>query len=229
MEAVTRRRNRLTAAPMNRRAGRALAPGLAEDVGANASPSCGRRRFASPSTNAAQGRRPRWPATRGSPRRCDSPTPRSTRSLLVRRGSAAPQAAAVVCQQPSVVRSAQFGDRRWSRPFSRRGYRNRGEPVVRSSTEAIARRPTATSRGSTCASSGPCSRPPAHGRTAECVAEGSSGAGAGGLLLRRRRSRRVWQRPIAKALVRKTRDLGGKQGLPAIVKAPRTVGAGSSI
>ena len=57
-----------------------------------------------------------------------------------------------------------------SRAFSRRGYRNRGEPVVRRPTEAIARRPTATSRGSTCASSGPCSRPPAHGRTAECVA-----------------------------------------------------------
>ena len=77
---------------------------------------------------------------------------------------------AVVCQQPPVVRSAQGGDRCGRGPRSRRDYRNRGEPVVRSPTEARARRPTSTSRGSTCASSGPCGRPPAHGRTAECEA-----------------------------------------------------------
>lgn len=40
----------------------------------------------------------------------------------------------------------------------RRG--SRGEPVARCPTEAIARRPTSTSRGSTCASSGPYSRTP---------------------------------------------------------------------
>ena len=49
----------------------------------------------------------------------------------------------------------------------------RGEPVVRSPTEAIARRPTARSRGSTCASSGRCSRPPARGTTGERVANRS--------------------------------------------------------
>jgi hypothetical protein len=48
--------------------------------------------------------------------------------------------------------------------------RFRGEPVVRCPIEAIVRRPTSISRGSTCASSGLCSRPPAHGPTAECVA-----------------------------------------------------------
>ena len=85
-------------------------------------------------------------------------------------GEARRREPAVVCQQPTVVRSAQFRDRQRSRPRGRRDYRNRGEPVVRSPTEAIARRPTATSRGSTCASSGPCSRPPARGTTAECVA-----------------------------------------------------------
>ena len=37
---------------------------------------------------------------------------------------------AVVCQQPSVVRSPQFGDRRRSRPRGRRDYRNRGKPLV---------------------------------------------------------------------------------------------------
>ena len=51
------------------------------------------------------------------------------------------------------------------------GARFRGEPVVRCPTEAIAGRPTSTSRGSTCASSGPCSRRPARGTTAECVAK----------------------------------------------------------
>ena len=49
--------------------------------------------------------------------------------------------------------------------------RVRGEPVVRCPTEAIARRPTSTSRGSTRASSGPCSRPAARDTTAECVAK----------------------------------------------------------
>ena len=54
----------------------------------------------------------------------------------------------------------------------------RGEPVVRCPTEAIARRPTTSSRGSTCASSGPCSRPPALGPTAECVAKRYSEPGS---------------------------------------------------
>jgi hypothetical protein len=36
---------------------------------------CGRSRSASPSTTRGQRRRPRWPATCGSPCRCDSPTP----------------------------------------------------------------------------------------------------------------------------------------------------------
>jgi hypothetical protein len=40
----------------------------------------------------------------------------------------------------------------------------RGQPIVRRPTKAIARRPTATSRGSTCASSEQCSRPPAPAR-----------------------------------------------------------------
>jgi hypothetical protein len=51
------------------------------------------------------------------------------------------------------------------------GERSRGEPVVKRPSEAIARRPKSTSRGSTCASSGPCSRPAAHGTTAVCVAK----------------------------------------------------------
>jgi hypothetical protein len=46
----------------------------------------------------------------------------------------------------------------------------RGEPIVIRPTKAIARRTTAPSRGSTCASSGRCSRPPARGTTAESVA-----------------------------------------------------------
>jgi hypothetical protein len=52
----------------------------------------------------------------------------------------------------------------------RAGESFRGEPVVRSPTEAIAGRPRSARRGSTCASSGPCSRPPVRGATAECVA-----------------------------------------------------------
>ena len=48
--------------------------------------------------------------------------------------------------------------------------RLRGERVVRCSTGAVARRPTSASRGSTCASSGLCSRQPARGLTTECVA-----------------------------------------------------------
>ena len=87
---------------------------------------------------------------------------------------------------------------RRSRPRDRK----RGEPVVRCPTEAIARRPTSTSRGSTCASSRPCSRPAARGTTAECVAEGSSGAGAGGLLLRRHTHRELCDGGPIKALVR---------------------------
>ena len=42
---------------------------------------------------------------------------------------------------------------------------------------AIARRPTSTSRGSTCASSRPRSRPATHGTTAECVANHASRVG----------------------------------------------------
>jgi hypothetical protein len=49
----------------------------------------------------------------------------------------------------------------------------RGEPVVRRPSEAIARRPTSTSPRSTRASSGPCSRPAAHGTTAVGVANRS--------------------------------------------------------
>ena len=37
---------------------------------------------------------------------------------------------AVVCQQPPVVRSTQFGGRRRSRPRGRRDYRNRGEAIA---------------------------------------------------------------------------------------------------
>ena len=42
-------------------------------------------------------------------------------------GEARRREPAVVCQQPSVVRSPQLGDRRRSRPRGRRDYRNRGE------------------------------------------------------------------------------------------------------
>jgi hypothetical protein len=49
-----------------------------------------------------------------------------------------------------------------------------GEPVVRCPTEAIARHRTSTPRGSTCASSGPCSRPAARVATAECVSWNST-------------------------------------------------------
>ena len=38
--------------------------------------------------------------------------------------------ASVVCQQPPVVPSAQFGDRRRSRQRDRRDYRNRGKPIT---------------------------------------------------------------------------------------------------
>ena len=50
------------------------------------------------------------------------------------------------------------------------GDRDRGEPATRCRTGATARGPPSTSRGSTCAPSGPRSRPPACGTTAECVA-----------------------------------------------------------
>ena len=85
---------------------------------------------------------------------------------------------AVVCQQPPVVGSTQFGGRQQSRPRSRPDCRNRGEPVVKCPAEAIARRPTSTWRGPTCGSSGRCSRPPARGPASEYVAlqqRGSSG------------------------------------------------------
>ena len=45
-------------------------------------------------------------------------------------GEARRREPAVVCEQPSVVRSPQFGDRRRSRPRGRRDYRNRGIAVV---------------------------------------------------------------------------------------------------
>jgi hypothetical protein len=44
-------------------------------------------------------------------------------------GEAQSREPAVVCQQPPVVRSAQFGDRRRSRPRAPRGYRN-GKALV---------------------------------------------------------------------------------------------------
>ena len=74
---------RLTAASMSWRRVRALAHGPAAEVWADASPLLGRCRSASRSPKAAQRRQPRWPPTCGSPRRCDSPTPSSRRSLLV--------------------------------------------------------------------------------------------------------------------------------------------------
>ena len=43
---------------------------------------------------------------------------------------------AVVCQQPSVVRSPQFGDHRRSRPRGRRDYRNRGIAITPTSARA---------------------------------------------------------------------------------------------
>ena len=46
-------------------------------------------------------------------------------------GEAPRREPAVVCQQPSVVRSPQFGDRRRSRPRGRRDYRNRGVAIAR--------------------------------------------------------------------------------------------------
>ena len=51
----------------------------------------------------------------------------------------------------------------------RRDNSGRGERVVRCPTEAVPRRPTSTSGGSTCASSGPCNRPAVSGPTVECV------------------------------------------------------------
>ena len=52
-------------------------------------------------------------------------------------GEARRREPAVVCQQPPVVRSTQFGDRRRSRPRGRRDYRNRGKGIAgRSSREA---------------------------------------------------------------------------------------------
>jgi len=63
-------------------------------------------------------------------------------------------------------------------PRFRPRHRKRGEPVVRCSREAIVRRPTSTSRGSTRASSGPCSRPAARGTAAESVANHSLAPGS---------------------------------------------------
>ena len=78
--------------------------------------------------------------------------------------------------------------------------RFRGEPIVRCSIEAIARPPTSTSRGSTCASSGPCSRPPARGTTAECVGIGVAERRPGGRLLCSHCDRAVRSAPRARAI-----------------------------
>ena len=60
--------------------------------------------------------------TRSSSARSASPAVRDSSVREARR-----REPAVVCQQPSVVRSPQFGGRRRSRPRGRRDYRNRGE------------------------------------------------------------------------------------------------------
>ena len=87
-------------------------------------------------------------------------------------GEARRRELAVVCQQPPVVRSPQFGDRRRSRPPVRRDHRNRGEPAARCPTKAGAPRLTPVSRGSGCASSGLCSRPPRATRQLSAWGEG---------------------------------------------------------
>jgi hypothetical protein len=76
------------------------------------------------------------------------------------------------------VRSAQPVDRQPSRRRRPRHHCNRGKPAARRPAKAVARSPTSTSGGATCASSGPCSRPPAGGTTAECVAKRSPGCRA---------------------------------------------------
>jgi hypothetical protein len=68
-------------------------------------------------------------------------------------GAARRRGRVVACQQPPVVRSAQFGDRQRSRPLSRRVYRNRGKRQSRGAllTLPLARRrsgvPLGTSAG----------------------------------------------------------------------------------
>ena len=76
---------------------------------------------------------------------------------------------------PIAQRSRHTTRMRSSRRPVRRD-RVRGEPVVRSPTKAIARRPTATSRGSACASSGPSNRR-RRGKTAVVKPQADGGAG----------------------------------------------------
>jgi hypothetical protein len=70
-------------------------------------------------------------------RRAQRERPRYRRSSV---GKARRREPAVVCQQPPVVGSAQFGDRRRSRPRGRRDFCNRGEPGVSGRRKAAARR-----------------------------------------------------------------------------------------
>ena len=78
-------------------------------------------------------------------RRCPRGRPISCRNRPL--GVGPPSELPVVGQRPPVVRNEQFADHRQSRPPGRRGYRKRGEPVVRCSTEAIAQRARSTWRG----------------------------------------------------------------------------------
>ena len=109
-----------------------------------------------------------------------APGAEAARSRLGRRQRAAPRQSewSAPPMGSQIVGDVVVGCLQHARPGGHElapvGYRERGEPVVRSPTKAMARRPTATSRGSTCASSGPCSRPPARGTTAECVAKHKS-------------------------------------------------------
>ena len=66
-----------------------------------------------------------WPSVNG------SAEGRRDASAIASVGEARRREPAVVCQQPSVVRSPQFGDRRRSRPRGRRDYRNRGKAITR--------------------------------------------------------------------------------------------------
>ncbi len=61
---------------------------------------------------------------------CERERRTSPRASANRLGEARRREPAIVSQQPSVIRSPQFGDRRRSRPRGRRNYRNRGKPRV---------------------------------------------------------------------------------------------------
>ena len=82
-------------------------------------------------------------------------------------------------RHPSRAPATPFNrEQRWDGSTTASGWKNRpppccgrGAPVVRWPTESVARRPTWTPRGSTCESSGPCSRPAARDTTAGCVAK----------------------------------------------------------